>query len=318
MRACSERATLTTAALSLFALLATGQAAHADSAPPGKGPRTSSLSWVRLPGADSCVSTQDLARDVEARLHRSVFVSPSDADVSVEGRIEPKPKGGWHATIAIRDDRGALLGNRNLDNPATSCGEMREELAFVIAVMIDPDAALTPRPAPAPARAPDPPRWRLDAGTSVAGAAGLLPHVSLGVRVDALLTPPKLIPLEGFGVVWPHDSLGSASIWLALVGGGLCPLRYLGSRVLLYGCASGIAGMMSSSGPASTVPVGITPVLGAELEGRLSLRLGGPFVARLGVALVVPIIYPAGGTMADPYKLSPVAGTADLGLGVVF
>ncbi len=71
-------------------------------------PRTSSLSWIRLPGADACVSTQDLARDVEARLRRPVFVSPAQADVSVEGHIEPRAPGpGWKATIALRDAKGA-------------------------------------------------------------------------------------------------------------------------------------------------------------------------------------------------------------------
>ena len=68
------------------ALLAT--AAPSEGADRGAA-RTSSLSWIRLPGAERCVSTQDLARDVEQRLGHPIFVSPSEADVSVEGHIEP-------------------------------------------------------------------------------------------------------------------------------------------------------------------------------------------------------------------------------------
>jgi hypothetical protein len=310
-------------------------------------PRTSSLSWVRLPGADSCVATQDLAKDVEKLLERGVFVSAASADVSVEGRIEPKPRGGFHAAISIRDEKGALLGTRELEG-AGACSLMREELALVIAVMIDPDAigrpappaptpapapalapaptsAPAPAPTPAPAPAPAPkPRWHLDAGASLAGEVGLLPHPSLGVRVDALLTPPRFMPLEGYGALWPHDSASAgatnASFTVALVGGGLCPLHFLGDRVHLYGCASGIAGLVWEEGNGS--PNGPSVLLSAELEARLSLRLGGPFVARLGLAAMVNILRPSYGlgpsSETSLYQMSVIAGTADLGLGFVF
>jgi hypothetical protein len=135
--------------------------------------------------------------------------------------------------------------------------------------------------------------------------------------VDALLTPPGFVPLEGYGVVWPYDAAGGATYWLALVGGGLCPLRFTGTRVLVYACGSGIVGLLSSSGPAAT-PAAHAPVIAAELEGRVSLRLGGPFVVRAGLGLIVPFLRDPTGAMGDPYRLSVVAGTADLGLGVVF
>src|SRR5690348_567896 len=75
----------------------------ASAQPEARGPRTSSLSWVRLPGAEGCVATQTLARAAEDRLGRSVFVSAAQADVSVEGRIEPKRGGGFHAVLTLRD-----------------------------------------------------------------------------------------------------------------------------------------------------------------------------------------------------------------------
>src|SRR5438067_9881368 len=80
--------------------------------------RTSSLSWLRMPGTDSCIATQALARSVEERLGRHVFVSAAEADVSVEGRIEKRAAhatSAWHAVITIRDSKGALLGTRELD-----------------------------------------------------------------------------------------------------------------------------------------------------------------------------------------------------------
>src|SRR5207249_5003 len=107
-----------------------------------------------------------LARSVEERLGRHVFVSAAEADVSVEGRIEKRAAhatSAWHAVITIRDSKGALLGTRELDRTDPSCASMNEPLALVIAVMIDPEAKLSstptpipPAPAPAPAPVPVP------------------------------------------------------------------------------------------------------------------------------------------------------------------
>ncbi|MEO8877528.1 MAG: hypothetical protein ABI461_18175, partial [Polyangiaceae bacterium] len=69
-----------------------------------------------MPGAESCVPTQELAREVEIRLGRPVFVSASQADVSIEGHIDRRAsQNHWHATIILRDAKGATLGTRELD-----------------------------------------------------------------------------------------------------------------------------------------------------------------------------------------------------------
>ena len=74
-----------------------------------------------------------------------MFVSAAQADVSVEGHIEPKSGGpGFHAVITLRDAKGTLLGTRELSRDEKSCAEVRETIALVIAVMIDPDAMLGP------------------------------------------------------------------------------------------------------------------------------------------------------------------------------
>ena len=76
-------------------------------------PRTSSLSWLRMPGAEGCVTTQALARAVEERLGRSAFVSAAQADLSVEGSVAPRPRG-YRAQITVRDAKGESLINRAL------------------------------------------------------------------------------------------------------------------------------------------------------------------------------------------------------------
>lgn len=129
-----------------------------------------------MPGADSCIATQALARSVEERLGRHVFVSAAEADVSVEGRIEKRAgHPGWHAVITIRDAKGALLGTRELDRPDAACAAMNEPLALVIAVMIDPEAKLSSSPTPLP---PQPPPTATTAPTSPPPPPDLPPPVS--------------------------------------------------------------------------------------------------------------------------------------------
>src|SRR4051812_4022025 len=130
----------------MIVLLAAASMTRRASASEG---RTSSLSWLRMPDADACIATQALARSVEERLGRHVFVSAADADVSVEGRIEKRKSGkGWHAVITIRDGKGALLGTREVDRPDASCEGMNDPLALIIAVMIDPEAKLSSSSSP--------------------------------------------------------------------------------------------------------------------------------------------------------------------------
>lgn len=330
-------------------LLGISVAAAAADKPP---PRTSSLSWVRMPGADACVSTQDLARDVEARLRRPVFVSPAQADVSVEGHIEPRSPGpGWKATIALRDAKGALIGTRELVRAEASCAEMREPLALVVAVMIDPDAALAPPPPPAPPPEPPPkveppppapppppppppprdePRWAFDGGASTLFGLGVLPSLGAGVHVDGLLEPPRLFPLEILGGFFLDNTSsaegpGRASFSLAFGGAGACPLRHASDRLSAYACATVQVGFVRASAEGFDV---VQPderrlhVAGA-LEGRVSLRIAGPLALRVGLSGAAPFVRDAfvyrraDGTQADLFRMAPIVGLADVGVGVV-
>lgn len=293
-------------------------------------PRTSSLSWVRLAGADACVSTQELARGVETRLGRTVFVSAAQADLSVEGRIEPAHgKPGWRATLVLRDAKGATLGTRTLAHDEASCDSMRDPLVLVVALMIDPDAALAPPPPPAaPAPAPPPPKpttvvvekpvpvyvpveappppdapaWHVDAGASLAASLGFLPHPAAGVYVGGLLEPPGFIPLEGYGALWLDDfANGAPQVTLGYVGAGLCPLRHRDTLFTAYVCASGQLGYTKGGGDAAQL------YAGGELEARLSVKLLGPIAARGGLAVIVPFVKTS----------APVAAALDAGFGVV-
>jgi hypothetical protein len=299
-----------------------------------------------MPGAESCVATQDLAKAVEARLGRPVFVSAAAADVSVEGRIEPGPgHTGFRAVLTLHDAHGALLGTRELNRASASCDDLREPLALVVAVMVDPDAALHPtQPVAAPPEPPAPvviekpvyvevpvvapppkpqPVWKIDVGASAATVLELVPAPNLGVAVSGLLYPPGVFPLEGFGAVWWNDGYSVNGIGgtfaLGYLGGGLCPLHYEGSRLRAYGC--GISEIGIFSGSPSRGPSMEHLYLALGLEGRMSVRIAGPFAARLGLNGVIPLFRPdtfSGPSNSNLLFRPGVAGAAlDLGVGVL-
>ena len=72
--------------LALLGTLCTASTARAERS-------TSALSWVRLPGSESCITAPELGARIEKHLGRAALVSPSVADVSIEGRAEASGSG---------------------------------------------------------------------------------------------------------------------------------------------------------------------------------------------------------------------------------
>lgn len=202
----------------------------------GRELRTSSLSWVRLPGAESCIGTRALAEAVEARLRRPVIISAAQADLSIEGRVSPlePPTPGFRAVVVVSSPDGTVLGERTIDREDVDCRILDETLALVIAVMIDPEAALTPEPEE-PANdhddsdstledepeeesatlvdhaepeseepvvvepdegSPPPTPFRTDLAASFQLGLGSLPGVALGTAAGVILDPPRFWPIE--------------------------------------------------------------------------------------------------------------------------
>ncbi len=101
-----------------------------------------SLNWVRLKGAESCISPQELAVKVEQRLGRDVFVSSAAAEFAVEGYIRPSKEGGWTAQLLVTNREGDILGSRELNSDRAECSSLDDALALVIAVTLYPQAGL--------------------------------------------------------------------------------------------------------------------------------------------------------------------------------
>lgn len=127
--------------LAFVLALVSSSVAQAQAAPAAMQ-RSSTFGWVRLPGAERCIGTQELAQRVEERLGRPVFVSASEGDLALEGRVErDEDHDRWTATLVMSDRRGRILGRRVLQAPGPDCSALDDSLTLVIAIAIDPGAA---------------------------------------------------------------------------------------------------------------------------------------------------------------------------------
>lgn len=311
-------------------------------------PRTSSLSWLRMPGAEECVTTQALARAVEERLGRAAFVSAAQADLSVEGSIAPKGAG-FAAVITVRDAKGETLGTREIARDA-KCEDLTESIALVVALMIDPDAATRPKPAPKPApvaetpppvvvvrekpvvvevpverKRPEP--WRFEGGGALTAVTGLAPTVAPGLTATALVHPPE-IPLgfHGFASLFlptTADGAGaSASVDMGYVGGSLCP-TVRGRHASVMACIGGHVGLLRPRAKVGSTPLKeqVLPLWNLLGELRLSVPLVHPIGIFMGIGGMLPLLRPSfeyrrpDGSVSELHRVSVVAATADLGIG---
>lgn len=316
--------------------------------------KTSSLSWTRLPGAESCIGTRDLAVAVEKILARTVFVSASQGDLSVEGRAEAAGAG-FTATIVVSDAKGGVLGDRKLDEATTDCRKLDESVALAIALMIDPEAAMrpptpakTPAPEPPPSKPPEPPPvlpvpeppplpavpaplpdpeedLRFEGYVGAAVALGLHP-VSLGFVTGAVLEPPHFVPFEGsLLLVLPRTTEnvdgGRLGFWHFEGSGYICPLA--GETEPVFGalCAGGQAGFLrAESDEFDRDGSAFRPIINVAARARGALRVS-LFTIGLGATLSVPFFhdrftYTVGSETREHFVQAPVAGTFDLSIGL--
>ena len=322
-------------------------AARADAAQA----RSSSLGWVRGAGAEGCLGTRALAEAVEARLGRQVFVSAARAEVAVEGQIERGPAGSWRATIAVAGEGGRILGTRELVRDAASCRELDEQLVLVIAVMIDPDAALhappLPTAAPAPIAAPPviiqrevvpvpypaPPRpepFRAGVHLGAVFALGLLPQPGVGLSLRGRLTPPRWPTLELGGAIWAANQAESGNVGarFSLAEGFIAacaPEVAALTGLTLGGCLGLRGGVLRAGGFGFDLAQSPErPTFAASLEGRVRWRIVGPLVLAVSPGLVLPFVRDRffysvdAGPKLEVFRMSPLAGTLEATLGLEF
>lgn len=339
----------------IASLLVVSPAAGADP-PAGHAKRTSSLAWVREPGAEACVDGRALALAVERRLGRSAIAAVTVGDLAIEGRVERREQpASWRAIISVADASGARVGVRELSSDKADCHALDDEISLVISLLIDPEAALAapppagltpitpwppqaappacppaskpPPPAPAPAPAPPPaPSWRLAAEGALAIGLGSLPTQPAGgflVRVRA--EPPRGPSFEIGAGVWldNHVALGSSSATFSLAYGSiaLCPLDVAAAGNTLSACAGARFGSLRV-GDVPAVYQQESVLIDLTIDARARRRLAGPLLAIAGVGISVPsrrdqfFYVDAAGTRRDVFRAAPVGGTLEIGLGL--
>lgn len=329
-----------------------------SSAALAREPETAALGWVRLEGAEGCPSAQALAQAIDARIGRRALVSPAQADLFVEAHARRSPDGKLEAVIKTTRADGSAVGTRELVSAETTCERLGEELALVIAVTIDPDAALGPPPEP-PAAAPEKPAecparpapspeirvverervvvreppapaepWRLETRLAVTGSVGLLPGIGPGLSAAVGAAAPGFVALEATGRAWLERSAevegGGARFTLLAAGLAACPRTRLGPAFAHF-CGGVTAGSMRARGfgfddSSEQARALVLVTAGARLSLLLSPALFVFGGAQVEGAVVRPRFFfeDAAGNQRDVHRVPPVGGTGELGLGLTF
>ncbi|MBX7097240.1 MAG: hypothetical protein K1X89_05995 [Myxococcaceae bacterium] len=99
--------------------------------------RAEEATWgLRWKAPDACIDSASLARAVEARLGHHVFgLKPQ---YRIDGVLAAGSSPKWKATLTVTDSGGDVAGSRDVTSDDASCHAIDDNLAFVIAVMIDP------------------------------------------------------------------------------------------------------------------------------------------------------------------------------------
>lgn len=289
------------------------------------------LSWVRLPGAESCIAAPALAEAVEERIGHPLFGPASSANLSVEGWVEPAPRPmKLRAVVAIASAKGEVLGTREIVSGGETCDDVVPRLVLAIALMVDPEGIASraeeplPPSTPEPAKGPPPPappqpgsraaiQWTLGPLLGVGATPGLGGDaVAPGALMRVLVGPPAKWGVElQLAFFPPHTLIRTESTTLRAHGALLgCPLRI--ARAVRFDLCAGFA-----AGATNTNWVTTKPVIDAQITPRIGFRFPSlPLTLGLGVSAGIPLlkpVFPVGGT---DYLTPPVYGTADLAVGV--
>lgn len=326
-----------------LALTCAGAEALAQPATPPAPSVAVALNWVRMPGAESCISPQALARGVEQRVGHPVFVPVAQAEWSIEGRVE-RDRDAWLATL--RASRGdGVAGSRTVRRVAPDCAVLDAQVAVIIALLIDPEAdpnehvappaPPTPPPAPPPPPPPAPPPQPLPAPAPAAPAARprhLTLELGVGAAVEAL---PTLAPAAHLAAEWspgggPLRLRAAAGVWgpaqvtvaPASAARGAADARFVGlhgalsaclapaSLPWLSACLGALVGGLHGEGASFARDASVwRPAVAATSRVGVEASLSARWSLRGGLWVGVPVVWPEF-VVADP-----VTGQSVLSLG---
>jgi hypothetical protein len=304
-------------------------------------PARFALSWTRAPDAARCISAHDLARRIEDRLGRAVFVPPTRAAVFIEGWVEPNGAG-YHAIVSLTDAAGRVLGHRNLATADATCGDLSAPLVLSMALLIDPNAVLlpegsAPRPAAAETKEPPPPRhpqpleplpaWHTAVEVGGAVGLGLLPGSALGLFLRVGVKPPRAVRVTLEGESWseerltPSASANPVGFSLSQAVASLCPLEGEGSILRGMLCGGAGAGVLSTHGSYDGAPRERHRFEASVLaRAQVAAKMGSYLFLGVGLSASAPLVrdsfvYEDDAGRQRLFRMSAAAGIFELTLG---
>jgi hypothetical protein len=295
--------------------------------------------WSRGHGAEQCPEESEILRELRVRLGRDPFLDEAPWSIRVD---ITHSEAGWVARVT--EQKGdAPRTSRDLLDGDPSCAPIAEAAILVVALLIDPEAALR-SPPPAPPPPPQPPRVqrpgppkplprRVHGFTSARGvlSTGILPGFAPGLALSvdlggerfggtlgALLLPAKALndPIRGtfafrltaawFGGCWQAVRFGPGSLAV---------------------CGNAMGGVIHSF-PVTPAPKatlndpGDHPWMGLSVSPRLRAHLVDPLALEVGADLLTSVTrHEFTVTHSSPYVVSslftqpPVAGLLFVGVG---
>ena len=271
------------------------------------------FAWVRGTGAERCPSERELAERVKARLGRDPF---DDAAVRViEGSVMHE-SGHFRLELRVRDESGALLGERTLGSNGDDCASLADAATLAVVLTIDPDASLDeaatralaePPPPRAPLAAPparpcpplpklalpppcpscSEPAVRASLAAHALAAAGSLPSVVPGAQISGEIAW-KSARFGAGAFFLPAVTNDAGHITIGLTSAVLAACLAIGSAFDL--CAQFDAGVVRVSaeelapvnpGEYPWLAAGLGPRAGFDVTENLRLELAAFAVAPL-------------------------------------
>jgi hypothetical protein len=248
----------------------------------------------------------------------------------------------WQAEIEMRDAGGGSLGSRKVAGDGPQCTSLAAAAGLAIALMIDPDAMLEPRPVPppadvvrkdAPARPPapiEPISARRGALTvAMIATARVLPRTAPGVQLEGDLRLADRLDIAISTTFLPEkrQSREGNDVSFGLFWGSVGPCYRMldASRVSLSGCTALLVGALrtavfdpirarTSALPWAAASAGLraawAPIPAFEVEGGVELLT--PFYRRDYLVERAP------GDNVVVFSDPAVAGAGFVGVGVQY
>lgn len=287
-----------------FACLAAALVSIGEAAPSQTEELALSLSWQAPAGCPDLASERaEIARRLGAAER------PSTEPIVASGEIRHDPTAGY--VLSLRTQVGGTTGERVLTGQ--DCRQLADAAALILAMLINPEAAME-EPAPAPAAPPPPPpapqpRHTLGVGIDALLATGVLPRWAEGLALRVFYGKGLILvaaQIAGFlpqrvdAPVWPKATASFIRLDSALQACATTPsdrrlgamLCLGGSLVRLHGRSAGVSDSDEATGywieaaAEASVHMQVTAHLRLRLAGDLRGLGGRPDMAIMGLGSV--------------------------------